>query len=265
MTITALKDQFGLGWRPALAAQILSHLDRIDITEVIADDFFDAPRRDRRALRTLSAQVPITLHGVSLGLASSIAVEPKRLEKMARLVGELSPVSWSEHLAFVRGGGVEIGHLVAPPRTPATVDGALANLARARAVVGSAPQVENVATLINPPGSDRDEATWVTEIVLESNCELLVDLHNLYANAVNFNFDPIDFIERIPSQLVTTIHLAGGKWIGARASRRLLDDHLHDVPDPVYELLTEVGARVSRPLTVILERDGDFPTIRMFA
>ena len=261
MTITALKDQFGLGWRPALAAQILSHLDRIDITEVIADDFFESPRRDRRALRTLSAQVPVTLHGVSLGLASAVAVESKRLDKMARLFAELAPVSWSEHLAFVRGGGVEIGHLAAPPRTAATVDGALANLDRARTVVGAAPQVENVATLINPPGSDRDEATWVTEIVLGSNCELLLDLHNLYANAVNFKFDPIDFIERIPSQRVATIHLAGGKWIGAPHSRRLLDDHLHDVPDPVYELLTEVGARVSRPLTVILERDGDFPTI----
>jgi uncharacterized protein (UPF0276 family) len=137
----------------------------------------------------------------------------------------------------------------------------LANLDRARAVVGAAPQVENVATLINPPGSDRDEATWVTEIVLGSNCELLLDLHNLYANAVNFKFDAVDFIERIPSQRVATIHLAGGKWIGAADSRRLLDDHLHDVPDPVYELLTEVGARVSRPLTVILERDGHFPTI----
>ena len=261
MTTTAWKDQFGLGWRPALAAQILSHLDRIDITEVIADDFFDAPRRDRRALRTLSAQVPITLHGVSLGLASTVAVERKRLDKMARLCAELSPVSWSEHLAFVRGGGVEIGHLAAPPRTAATVDGALANLTRARAVVGAAPQVENVATLIDPPGSDRDEVTWVSEIVLGSNCELLLDLHNLYANAVNFKFDPIDFIARIPAQRVATIHLAGGKWIGPADSRRLLDDHLHDVPDPVFELLTEVGARVSGPLTVILERDGDFPTI----
>lgn len=261
MTLTTLKDQIGLGWRPALAAQILSQLDRIDITEVIADDFFEASHRDRRALRTLSAQVPVTLHGVSLGLASAVPVEPKRLDKMARLFAELSPVSWSEHLAFVRGGGVEIGHLAAPPRTAATVAGALANLDRARAVVGAAPQVENVATLIDPPGSDRDEATWVTEIVLGSNCELLLDLHNLYANAVNFKFDAVDFIERIPSQRVATIHLAGGKWIGAADSRRLLDDHLHDVPDPVYELLTEVGARVSRPLTVILERDGHFPTI----
>ena len=261
MKTMGFNDRFGLGWRPALAAGILSNLDQIDCVEVIADDFFDAPRHERRALRTLAAQMPVALHGVSLGLASSVAVDTKRLDKMARLCEEVAPVSWSEHLAFVRGGGVEIGHLAAPPRTVSTIDGALANLARASAIVCSAPQVENIATLIDPPGSDRDETTWISEIVLGSNCDLLLDLHNLYANAVNFSFDPKDFIARVPAERIAAIHLAGGKWIGARGGRRLLDDHLHDVPDPVYDLLVEVGASATRALTVILERDGDFPSI----
>ena len=54
-----------------------------------------------------------------------------------------------------------------------------------------------------------------------------------------------------------------GCWIdGTGDERRYLDDYLHDlhdVPDPVYDLLVEVGAQVRRPLTVILERDGRFP------
>lgn len=261
MALTELKDRFGLGWRPALAAGILSNLDNIDVVEVIADDFFNAPRRERRALRTLAAQTQVTLHGVSLGLASSVVVEPKWLDQMARLCSEIEPVSWSEHLAFVRGGGIEIGHLAAPPRTDATIDGALANLTRSTAIVGVSPQVENVATLIDPPGSDRDEATWVSEIVSHSQSDLLLDLHNLYANALNFGFDPIGFIATLPAERIAAIHLAGGKWIGEYGTRRLLDDHLHDVPDPVYDLLAEVGARTHRPLTVILERDGQFPSI----
>lgn len=256
-----MKDLIGLGWRPALAAGILANLDRIDLVEVIADDFFDASRRERRALRTLTSQTAVTLHGVSLGLASSVAVETKRLDKMARLCGEVAPVSWSEHLAFVRGGGIEIGHLAAPPRTAATIEGTLANLARARKIVGVAPQIENVATLIEPPGSDRDEAAWVSEIVRGANGDLLLDLHNLYANALNFGFDPLDFIAQLPAERIAAIHLAGGKWIGAQGARRLLDDHLHDVPASVYDLLVEVGARAPRSLTVILERDGDFPSI----
>ena len=67
--VSATQDRIGLGWRPELAAGILANLDRIDVFEVIADDFFDAPRRARRALRTLAAQTPVVLHGVSLGLA----------------------------------------------------------------------------------------------------------------------------------------------------------------------------------------------------
>jgi len=256
-------DRVGLGWRPALAAGILSNLDRIDVVEVIADDYFSGSRKQRRALRTLAAQVPVTLHGVSLGMASSVAVDTRRLDAMARLCGDVQPASWSEHLAFVRGGGTEIGHLAAPPRTAATIDGALENLALARRIAGSAPLVENVATLIDPPGSDLDEAGWVSTIVAESGCDLLLDLHNLHANATNFGFDPVEFIDRMPPGRIASIHLAGGKWIGAANARRLLDDHLHDVPDPVFDLLTEVGARASRPLTVVLERDGAFPDIEI--
>jgi uncharacterized protein (UPF0276 family) len=212
-------------------------------------------------LRTLGAQTPITLHGVSLGLASAVPVETRRLDDMARLCDEVAPQFWSEHLAFVRGGGIEIGHLAAPPRTEETIAGALANLARAKQIVGVAPHVENVATLIDPPGSDRDEASWLSPIVRNSESKLLLDLHNLHANALNFNFDAHEFIARIPAERISTIHLAGGKWIGRSGAQRLLDDHLHDVPDPVYELLEAVAARAPQPLTVIIERDGNFPSI----
>lgn len=254
-------DRFGIGWRPRLAAGILSNLERLDIVEVIADDYFRADRQQRRALRTLAAQVPVTLHGVTLGMASAVPVETRRLDDMARLVDEVAPAFWSEHLAFVRGGGVEIGHLAAPPRCEATIDGAVANLARAKQIVGIAPQVENVATLIDPPGSDRDEASWISAILRNTESKLLLDLHNLHANALNFNFDAHDFLGRIPVERISTIHLAGGKWIGRHGAQRLLDDHLHDVPDPVYELLEAVAARAPQPLTVILERDGNFPSI----
>jgi uncharacterized protein (UPF0276 family) len=60
------------------------------------------------------------------------------------------------------------------------------------------------------------------------------------------------------------VHLAGGRWIGEPNAERLLDDHLHDVPDPVYALLAEAGARASHPITVVLERDGRYPPIESF-
>lgn len=256
-----MNDRVGLGWRPELAAGILSRLDAIDVLEVIADDYFDSSRKVRRSLTTLAAQVPITLHGLSLGMASCSAVESRRLDKMARLVNEVRPGCWSEHLAFVRGGGIEIGHLSAPPRTEETVEATIRNLATARRIVGGAPQIENIATLIDPPGSTLDEPTWLRAIALGSGSDLLLDLHNVHANTQNFGHDPLKFLHTVPLDRVASIHLSGGKWIGPEGRQRLLDNHLHDVPDPVFTMLEEVAAHTVRPLTVIIERDGEFPPI----
>jgi uncharacterized protein (UPF0276 family) len=253
-------DRVGLGWRPTLAAGILGNLDRIDVLEVIADDYLDAGAAARGGLETLARQAPLYLHGVGMGLASARPVEEARLTRMARLVEAVRPIGWSEHLAFVRGGGHEIGHLAAPPRTEATVAGTLANLARARAVVGAAPLVENVATLVEPPGSTLDEARWLGAIAAGAGTRLLLDLHNLHTNAHNFGFDPLTLLETVDLSKVGVVHLGGGRLVDAADGRaRVLDDHLHAVPETVFALLTELGARAPGPLDVIVERDGKYP------
>ena len=135
----AARDRVGLGWRGELASGILSNLAHIDVLEVIADDYYRASRADIAALRSLARQVPVSLHGVGMGLASTIPAEPRRLQAMARLMKAVQAESWSEHLSFVRAGGVEIGHLAAPPRTPHSVAGAVANIASATRIVGHKP------------------------------------------------------------------------------------------------------------------------------
>jgi uncharacterized protein (UPF0276 family) len=253
-------DRFGFGWRPELAAGILAHLDQIDLIEVMADDYFDASRRDLRALKTLAAQVSMVLHGVSLGLASTVRVERNRLDRIARLIDSTGAVGWSEHLAFVRGGGIEIGHLAAPPRSEASIEGACRNIEYATRIVGCAPLVENIATLIAPPASQLDEPEWTQGVVRGAGVGLLLDLHNLYANAVNFGDEPHTLLRCFPLEQVAAVHLSGGRWIdGPNGACRLLDDHLHDVPPVVFDLLRELGRLASQPLTVIIERDGRFP------
>lgn len=255
-----MTDRVGLGWRPELAAGILSNLDRIDVLEAIADDYFDSPARVR-ALKTLAAQSTVVLHGIALGMASTSPVDPKRLAKMARLVEQVRPEAWSEHLAFVRAGEIEIGHLAAPPRTSSTIEATAGNLDLARRMVGTLPLVENIATLIDPPASDFDEPEWLSRTIEASGAGLLLDLHNLYANSLNFGIDAGDFLVRLPLERVHMVHISGGKVIGEEGERRLLDDHLHDPPDPVYGLLTKLAERCPNPLTVILERDGSYPAM----
>jgi uncharacterized protein (UPF0276 family) len=259
-------DRIGLGWRAPLAASIFMHLDAIDVVEVIADDLFEAANRELKALRSLARDVPMVVHGVALGLASVMPVHRGRLDSLAKVVNALEPTMWSEHMAFVRGGSYEIGHLAAPPRNLLTVEGAVRNIARIRAVVGEQPALENIATLIDPPDSALSEAEWVRSIAAESSSPLLLDLHNLYANAVNFGSrDPVACLREFPLERVSGVHISGGQWVELDSSehnlsaRRLLDDHVHDVPDVVFTMLAELGHLCPQPLTVILERDGQYP------
>ena len=254
-------DRVGLGWRPALAAGIFDALDRIDLLEVIADDYLDAGRRERQALKIIARRMPMHLHCIALGMAGAEGVATQRLDRLGRLVNDIEPEAWSEHLAFVRAGGTEIGHLAAPPRTQASVEGAVRNLRKAANIVGAIPLMENIATLIEPPCSTLSEPAWISNILAASGCALLLDLHNLYANAVNFGLDPMQYLSELPLDRIGCVHIAGGRWIKAPNGTKhyLLDDHLHEVTGPVYELLAEVAARTAHELTVVLERDGAFP------
>ncbi|MBL8524467.1 MAG: DUF692 domain-containing protein [Betaproteobacteria bacterium] len=260
-------DRVGIGWRGELAAGIFTHLDQIDLLEIIADAYFKSDARALRPLQTLAAQVPITLHGVSMGLAGSEAVELWRMDNMARLVNTLQPESWSEHLAFVRAGGIEIGHLAAPPRTDLNICAAIANIERVSEIVGQRPLMENIATLIDPPGSRWDEPGWTAQIVNACGEGLLLDLHNLYDNALNFGDKPEKLLMRFPLHRVREVHLSGGKWIDEPSiskeqpstRQRLLDDHVHDVPGDVFGLLELLAQHVAQPLDVIIERDGLYP------
>ena len=250
-----MTDRFGLGWRPELALDLLRHGDAVEILEFIAEDWSAAAPRERATLTAWCRERPCHLHGTALGLASAVPVAEERLVAWRDLVALAKPACWSEHLAFVRGGGIELGHLAAPPRTAATRAGAIANLARCAAVVGSLPLIENVATLLVPPGSDEDECTWLSGIVRTSGARLLLDLHNLHANGTNQGWDPIAALDRLPLERVAAVHLAGGRqWRG-----RLLDDHLHPVPDAVFTLLEDVAAKAPGDLDVLIERDGRFP------
>lgn len=255
------RDRVGLGWRPELAPHILSNLESIDALEIIADNYFSASKKSIQSLQFLARQIPISLHGVGMGLASSHPLEIRRAEKMASLVDKIQPEFWSEHLAFVRAGGFEIGHLAAPPRNQQTVDGTIHNITMAANIIGSLPHMENIATLIQPPGSSFTEPEWITQIIKKSNTPFLLDLHNLYANAKNFDHDPITLLQQLPFECVSTIHLSGGCWINEvdGIGQRLLDDHVHDVPTELFELLEWVAQNSTQNLTVIIERDGNFP------
>jgi uncharacterized protein (UPF0276 family) len=259
-----IRDRVGLAWRDELAAQVMLHLDDIDHLEIIAEREWMASRRHLDALRDLARQIPVSLHGVSLGLASSQPGSEERLTRMARLVERVEPDHWSEHLAFVRAGGFEIGHLAAAPYAPTTLAGTLRNLKRARDIVGSLPQLENIATLLTPPGSCWTESEFIDKAVRESGAMMLLDLHNLHANSFNFGQDAMAILDSFPVDRVAGVHLSGGRCETASDGRLvLIDDHIHDPPPIVYQLLEALAFKTRQPLTVIIERDGHYPDFQV--
>ncbi len=255
----SFNDRVGLGWRPEIGVRILEQLDEIDIIEIVAENCMHLSNSGLKVFNRLSSQVDIVVHAVSLGLASTYAVSSKHLEAVARVVHAIEPEAWSEHLAFVRTTDRELGHLAAPPWSEETVENTLRNIQVAAKTIGSLPHLENIATLYHPIGSTMSEADWTTEIIKGARTKLLIDLENIYANSRNFKTQWLAEMLKFPLAEVTYVHIAGGRVATDEAGEYFLDDHLHPVAEEVYTLLEELASRVPQPLSVILERDGNYP------
>jgi uncharacterized protein (UPF0276 family) len=248
-------DTLGLGvsWRPELALAIERRSD-LGFVELIAEDF--DPRRLPEPIRRLMDRgVRVVPHGIGLSLGGAEVPDPKRLHFLADLGREVGAPLVSEHLCFVRAGGLESGHLLALPRTEEALGVVVENVRAARQAMPVPLALENVASLLDWPGAEMDEPTFLRRVVEEANVGLLLDVENVYANCRNAGSDPLAFLDRLPLERIAYVHVAGG----VERDGLYHDTHTAPVPRGVLELLEEVCARVAVP-GVTLERDGLFPS-----
>lgn len=244
----------GLGWRPELALELLAQPASVDFVEVVAESCFAQPAA-RREARALAEIWPVVPHGVKLSLGSAPGVEIDRARRLGALAKELRAPLLSEHVAFTRAGRVEIGHLTALPYTREAVRVVAANVARVRRVLPDVPLLlENVAWSLRWPEDEMAEGDFYCEVAAATGCRLLLDLANLYANAVNSGVAPHALLQSYPLDAVGMVHLAGGVW----QDGFYFDTHAHAVADAVLELLRDLAGRTG-PLPVLIERDGAFP------
>jgi uncharacterized protein (UPF0276 family) len=157
-------------------------------------------------------------------------------------------------VAFVRGGGLEAGHLLPVPRTRDALDVLAANVRLAQAELGVPLALEHVAALLEWPAPELDEAAFLTELLERTGALLLLDVANLYANARNHGGDPLVFLDRLPLERIAYVHVAGG----VERDGLYHDTHAHPTPPGVLDLVAEVCARRDPP-GVMLERDDDYP------
>jgi hypothetical protein len=244
----------GIGWRPEIALLIERRRD-LGFIEVLAEDLSargPLPAPIELLRRQGMAIVP---HGVSLSLGSAEPLDRGRLDALAKLAERLGAPLVSEHIAFVRGGGLETGHLLPLPRTQEALELVVANVREAKAALPVPLALENIAALFEWPNPEIDEATFLTAVLERADVLLLLDIANVYANARNWGHDPLEFLDRIPLERIAYVHVGGGNEHGGLYH----DTHGHDVPAAVLDLLAELGARADVP-GVMLERDDRFPT-----
>ncbi len=244
----------GLGWRREVAASVLS-CDELGFVEVVAESLSGRHRVPVALDAARRGGLHIVPHGVGLSLGGAERPDRRRLAHLAGLAERLDAPLVSEHVAFVRAGGLEAGHLLPLPRTRDALDVLVANVKIAQESLPVPLALENVAGLFDWPDAEYDEADFLTELVERTGVLLLLDLANLYANGCNFGFDPEATLDRLPLEQVAYVHVAGGVEHGGFYR----DTHAHPVPEPVLRLVQQLAARSPVPPPVMIERDRDFP------
>jgi uncharacterized protein (UPF0276 family) len=243
----------GIGWRPEIAG-FVADLPGLRFVEVIAESVSPAGPPPVGLAELRAAGVTVVPHGVRLSLGGVEPVEPARVAHLAAVADLLDAPLVSEHIAFVRAGGVEVGHLLPLPRTREAVEVVAANVRRAQAELPVPIALEPIAALFDWPDDELDEAAFVTEILERTDALLLLDVANVYANARNRGTDPLALLDRLPLERVAYGHVAGG----AEHDGLYHDTHTDAVPSEVLDLVGELCAR-HRPPALLLERDGRYP------
>ena len=243
----------GLGWRRQLAHYIDTH-EGLGFVEVLAEHLDPKGPLPEPLKRLKERGVPVVLHAVSLGLGSAEPPERGRLDGLARLAERLGAVCVSEHLAFVRAGGVESGHLLPLPRTEEMLEVLAENVRQAEAALPVPLALENVASLFEWPDAAMTEARWLAGVLERTGARVLLDVANLYANTLNHGTDAQEVLEAVPRERLAYVHVAGGVKRGGLYH----DTHAHAVPEGPRVLLEQLAARVG-PVPALLEWDDHFP------
>ena len=243
----------GLGWRHQLAALPLRQSE-LTFVEVVAEALPSCRPIPPALLAARRRGLGVVPHGVRLSLGGAERPDPARVAHLADLAVRLGSPLVSEHVAFVRAGGREAGHLLPVPRTHAALDVLVANVSEAMARLPVPLALEPIATLFEWPGAEMDEAAFLTELLDRTGALLLLDVANVWANARNTGTDPGLLLDRLPLDRVAYVHVAGGTESGGLYH----DTHTHPVQPGVLDLLRRLRQRASIP-GVMLERDGRFP------
>ncbi len=263
----------GIGWRHPHYGGLLDALPSLDFIEVHSENFFAAGGAALAVLRRGRAHYPVSLHGVGLALGSAVGIDAWHLDQLARLVEQIEPVRVSDHACFARGTvagqNVHAADLLPISFNNASLDVLCANVQRVQDRLKRQLLVENLSAYIacqsSFGSSNLLETEFLNALVKRTGCALLVDVNNIYVNALNEQLagrcaDPLaaclQWVDNIAPLSVGELHLAGH----IATEGMVIDDHGSRVCDAVWQIYRHAQKRFGN-VPALIEWDTDIPPL----
>jgi uncharacterized protein len=259
----------GIGWRHPHYGELLEELPPLDFIEVHSENFFAEGGAALATLRQGRTHYPVSLHGVGLALGSAVGVDAWHLDQLARLVEQIEPIRVSDHACFARGQAqgeqIHAADLLPISFNAAALDVLCANVQRVQERLKRPLLVENLSAYVSFSSSDRAETDFFNALTQRTGCGLLVDVNNIYVNALNDQLagrcaDPLaaclHWIDSIAPASVGELHLAGHVVMG----EVVIDNHGSRVCAPVWQIYRHAQSHFGNA-PALIEWDTDIPTL----
>jgi uncharacterized protein (UPF0276 family) len=247
----------GLGFRreliPALKAGVPPV---IDFFEVAPENWIDMGGRFARDLRQFTEAYPFVCHGLSLSLGGMMALDEALLGKIKAFMRRHGMTLYTEHLSWCSDHG-HLYDLLPIPATHDAVRHVAARIRRTQDILETRIAIENASFYVAAPIDEMSEADFINAVLAEADCNLHLDVNNVYVNSVNFGFDPVEFLRAMPAERIVYLHTAGHY---REAADLIIDSHGAAVIDPVWQLL-DTAYEMFGVRPTLLERDYNIPPL----
>ena len=247
----------GLGLRRTMLPELAERSDRLDVDffEVAPENWIGVGGAYGRRLRELEARYAFVNHGLSLSIGGPGPLDREFLGRLRRFLDEHGVLLYSEHLSYCSDDG-HLYDLMPIPFTEAAVRHVAERVRQVQDALGRRIALENVSYYA-APGAEMREIEFLNAVLERADCDLMLDVNNVYVNAINHGYDAREFLAGVPAARVVYMHVAG-HYVEAEDLR--VDTHGSDVCDPVWQLLGDAYRHCGVKPTV-LERDFNIPPL----
>ena len=247
----------GLGFRRDIAIDIIESDSKIpDFIEVAPENWMKMGGYWKKQFDRATEKYPLVCHGLSLSIGSVEELDLDFLKDLKIFLDDYDVSIYSEHLSYSKCENAHLYDLLPIPFRADAVEHIVGRIKMVQDILERPLVLENVS-YYTPVASEMTEAKFISSIIEESGCNMLLDVNNVYVNAFNHNYDAKEFIKSIPLKSVAYIHMAGHEQV---AHDLIIDTHGRDIIDPVFELF-EWTVQKTNPLPVLLERDFNIPEL----